>query len=71
MRTLNPCNLIGPIGTVLIGQNRATLVGRRCKALIEWASVLLVEIRFQENFIRAGSDSRNTVQAGSSVQVSP
>ena len=28
------------------------------------ASILLVEIGFQETFIRAGSDSRNAVHAG-------
>ena len=32
------------------------------------ASILLVEIRFQETFIKAGSDGRNTVQADTSVQ---
>ena len=43
------------------------------------ASILLVEIGFQETFIRAGSDSRNAVHAGrqyaaeavNSVQVFP
>ena len=36
MRTLNPGSLIGPKDTVLDGQNRATLVGQNCAALIGW-----------------------------------
>ena len=35
------------------------------------ASVLLVEIGFQELLCKGGSDGRDTVEAGSSLQASP
>ena len=47
-RTTNPCNLIGPKGTVLIGQNRAIHWLELCSS--DWmgkTSVLLVEIGLQ------------------------
>ena len=73
MRTPNPCSFIGPKGTVLIGQNRAYSGWSELHGF-NWmgkALLLLVERRFQETFIRADSDGRTTVQAGSSVQASP
>lgn len=36
MRTPSPQSVIGPKGTVLMGQGRATLVGQSCSALIGW-----------------------------------
>lgn len=57
MRTLNSCNLIGPKGIVLSGQNGAILTGWKncwwgysCTAPTGWqkVSVLLVTILFQE-----------------------
>lgn len=39
MRTPNPHGLIGPIGIVLIGQNRASLVGWCCITLIGWGKL--------------------------------
>ena len=36
MRTPNLCSLIGPKSTVLIGQNRAALIGHSCTAPNKW-----------------------------------
>ena len=36
IRTPNPNSLIGPKGTAMVGQNRASLVGWSCEASIRW-----------------------------------
>ena len=49
VRTPNPWSLIGPKGSVLIGHNRASLIGQICAT--EWMgkfSILLFDTGFQE-----------------------
>lgn len=73
IRTLNPCCVIGPKVTALVGQNRTTLVGQSCAAPNGWGKPQPYWLKqdSRSSFIRPGSDGRNTVQAGSSAQASP
>ena len=74
MRTPNPHSLIGLKGTVLIGQNKTTLMDQSCAAVIAWgkSQSLLVKIGFQELFYEGwlrwqqhSTDRQFSAEAGS------
>lgn len=74
MSTPDPHRLIGPKSTALIGWNGAALIGQwRCHsygALIRLRKLQSYWLKYNSNnfSVRAGSDGRNAVQAGSSGQ---
>lgn len=78
MRTPNPDNLIGLKGTVLVGQNKTTLMDQCSCDWMGKASVLSVKIGFQELFFKGwliwqkqSARSQFSAEAGCPTLASP